>query len=481
MKLLIADTDGLGRQRLADLLVTLGHSVVEVSSTHEALGRINRESFDLILADGDSANLRLSEILRAANRRTPSTRVVWISRSHSRESIAESEKAGYAGFLAKPYRPEHVRRLLEHLGAGTGPSFAAVSGGGGNRGEMAPARLFVRQDYENAVLGPGERAGVSGLKPSSPLEVRTRWVLRIDANASPPNLLGRLLVGSYITGQDQILIGSEEGLTAPQREEIRHTAARLLGTTVIQDSERLMEVQNFLDPGKHELPRLLQRVVRMLQTELQICRSALAGSGPGPQARVDAIEDEIDRFYLLIVRQLLLSSDSPRIARQIDVESHHYQMGYRLVAKVLEVTGDRVQGIATDIEENLAGMRALPPPVGQPLTAAIERLEDFLARTMDAFARLSIVDANAILNSIARALPEVSVLSDSIARHLPDRKVAVAAERILSHLVMSMEMLVIVNETTINRSVEPETVAPHGARVSLEPIPPGLPESKVHG
>ena len=198
--------------------------------------------------------------------------------------------------------------------------------------------------------------------------------------------------------------------------------------------------------------------------------------------RVETFEEEIDQLYLLMVRQLLLSSDDSRIARDINVVSHHYQIGYRLVAKVLEVTGDLVHGIGSDLRENLDGLRRMPRPLPQEIVGRLHRLEGILEQTMTAFTTLSVVKANATLDTIAEALREEGGLSQLISRRVSDQKVAAAAHRIAVHLEMALEMLVIVNETTINRSVEPETVAHTGSRAvpswacDNDPPAPGAPD-----
>lgn len=304
---------------------------------------------------------------------------------------------------------------------------------------------------------PIHELGEGRLEPGIP-DGRPQKVLRIDVTGAPPNLLGRLLVGSYITGQDQVLVTARHGLTLAQREEIHRVVDRTLGMTVVGDSPSAVEVQNFIDPGKYELPRLLHRVVQMLRAELAICRTALTGKEVPQLPVIDSIEEEIDRFYLLMVRQLLLSSDSPRIARNIDVESHHYQIGDRLVAKVLEVTGDLLHGVGAELEGNLPGLRRLPPSLLRELAERVDRLDLLLTRTMDAFGHLSVVEANATLNAINEALPKDASLGQRICRRVSDRKVAVATQRIVYNLDMALEMLIIVNEVTINRSVEPETV-----------------------
>ena len=319
-------------------------------------------------------------------------------------------------------------------------------------------------------LGEG-RLEISPVKVEAVSERRQK-LLRIDASATPPKLLARLLIGGYITGQDQVVVSSRSGLTPEQRQEVRRTVAHVLGMSITQEEAASVEIQNFIDPGKYQLHRLLAQVVRMLRSELEICRATLAGGDPTELQQLGPMEDEIDRFYLLMVRQLLLSSDDFQIARDIGVESHHYQIGYRLVAKVLELTGDLVAGVGRELTADLAGLRRMPKSAIADLVALIARVEKLVEDTMNAFTRLTVVDANANLNEIDQQLPVDYTLGDGLARRIANRRVAVAAQRIVSNLLMVMEMLVIVNEVTINRSVEPETVAKTDRSV---PIPPREP------
>jgi len=296
---------------------------------------------------------------------------------------------------------------------------------------------------------------------------RPQKVLRIDATGASSTLIGRLVVGSYITGQDQVLVTARGGLSLVQRAEIHRVVDRLLGMSVVDDRPEAVEIENFVDPGKYELPRLLGRVVELLHRQLEGCLAALVGESSAGLDRLDAVEEEIDQLYLLMARQLLLSSDSPRLARDIDVPSHHFQLGDRLIAKVLEVTGDLVHNIGTDLRDHLEGVRQMPPALTRAVAHRLRRLMGLLDRTMIAFANLSVPEANATLNRIAKVLPRDAYLGPLIARRVPDPKVAGAIQRVVCHLVMAHEMLVVVNEVTINRSVEPETVALTGARVAL--------------
>jgi ActR/RegA family two-component response regulator/phosphate uptake regulator len=469
VRLLILDEDVELRERLSELLRGKGDDVASASSTSDALEQLETERFDLVFTELKGSHTDGMGVLREVHERWPGTRVVVITSAGTVDSAVEAMKVGAFDYVRKPFRADRVHEIVRRVrGAeelGGGPAMAGLgappAGFGVRTGLRAAHRAAVHE------LGEGrlERAGA---EPGAG-DGRVQKVLRIDAMGAPPNLLARLLVGSYITGQDQVLVTSRAGLTGPQRQEVRRIVDRILGMTVVAESPTVVEVQNFVDPGKYQLPRLFNRVVRMLRTELETCRAALTGRDADPTPQLDAIEEEVDRFYLLMVRQLLLSSDSPQIARSIDVESHHYQIGYRLVAKILEVIGDLIHGTGREIGQNLSGLRKLPKPIGQELVEVIERLEGLLNRTMDAFARLSAVDANATLNDIDKRLPKDAALGDLLARRIADRKVSLAAQRVVSNLVMLMEMLIIINEVTINRSVEPETVARAGASGTVPP------------
>ncbi|HTP55338.1 MAG TPA: AbrB/MazE/SpoVT family DNA-binding domain-containing protein [Thermoplasmata archaeon] len=324
-------------------------------------------------------------------------------------------------------------------------------------------------------LGEGrlEISPTGGEGPSS----HRQKVLRIDASGAPPRLLARLLIGAYITGQDRIVLTAPAGISPDQRAEVRRTVAHVLGMTVVEEDSGALEVQNFVDPGKYHFHRLLSQVVRILRTELATCRSVLQGAPGTSLEQLGPMEDEVDRFYLLMVRQLLLSSDDFQIARDIGVESHHYQIGNRLIAKVLEVTGDLTSGVAHELGTNLAGLRRMPKAALAELVALTGRVDGLLEQTMDAFSRLSVVDANSILNEIDASSAASSTLGDALARRVADRGVAVAAQRIVSHLLMTLEMLVIINEVTINRSVEPETVAKTDRKVVMRTRGRGAPDA----
>lgn len=465
MRVLIVEDEREDGKALSAFARHLGHTAFVVASTKDALGTLGRQSFDLVLTELRSARVDGMTLLRSVRRRWPATHVAMIAGPRDGARVESARRGGAVDCLHKPFDRWRLHGLLDRaFGAPETPSEEKADFRGGPRSSGSQTDAFDTGKLRPSVLGDAR------LEPA-PSETHVGKVLRIDATDAPPNLLARLLVGSYVTGHDQVLITSRPGFRPSQREEIHRMVDRLLGMTVVGDSSTMVEVQDFIDPGRYELPRLLPHVVQLLQAEIAQCQLALTGTETPHLDLIETIEEEIDQFYLLMVRQLLLSSDSPRIAHSIDVESHRYQIGYRVVAKILELMGDMLQRIGAELRANLRGLRELPPPVLRELSVPLRDLDHLLARTMNAFTRLSVGEANANLDLIHKAVPKDTALGERILHRIHDATVAVAAERITCDLVMALELLTVVNEVTINRSMEPETAVRRGSRIRIGPVP----------
>ena len=292
--------------------------------------------------------------------------------------------------------------------------------------------------------------------------------LRIEATALPPQLLSRLLVGSYVVGHDHVYITARGGLGGPQREEIRALAARMLGMNIVAESPEGVEVQNFVDPTRYPLSRILDQMLRLLGMELRSCRQMLSTRVLTPVNEFPGQEEEIDRLYLLMVRQLLIASDDFRVAREIGVESHHYQIGYRVVVKMLEEVGDLLAWIGPELRGSLDRLQDLPQGLLRDIEAQFQKLETRLGATMEAFTRFSVTQANGTLNAIKEDLAGDPALLKSIVGRIQNVPTANSLQRIGSGLHQALQMLAVVNEITINRAVEPETVARSQGQVVLD-------------
>lgn len=303
----------------------------------------------------------------------------------------------------------------------------------------------------------GSRLELSPLHAGAGMAPRTR-VATIDAGHAAPHMVARLLVGAYITGQDSVIITSKGELPQALRSEVHQTLQSMLGMAIVSDEAHRLEIQIFVDPTKHRLHRLLDQLVRMLRHELASCQKAVAEKDETALASLAMSEDEVDKIYRLIVRQLLLASDDYRIARDIGVLSHHFQLGYRMVAKMLEVTGDLILAISRELEVRSGEPTHLSEPVRREFGKMLGRLDEVLACTMEAFNEVSPIKANQTLEDLTVAVREAQAVGDKLVRLSPGKLSAARTQRVVTNFVTALEMLRIVNEVTVNRAIEPETV-----------------------
>ena len=426
-------------EALGSLLTELGWTVVRAHGPDE----VDRDDgFDLVLlSERHGARKKWSALRRRTQERWPTTRLLVMDGTTSRVAPASHRfsQDRARGDTPSP-RPRH-RHLLDGMASGATPGPARV-----RLPPMEP-RFYPHE------LGFGRIE--EGRSLGSPSGRKDERGLRIDAAGAAPRLLARLLVGGYLTGQERVVLTAAPDLTPAQREEVQRTAHRLLGMSVVADESGRMEVLSFLDPTKYEFVPLLERTVWMLRSQIELARRSLEEGHRDLRPEADEVEEGIDRLYLLMVRQLFLSCDSPSVARRIDVPSRHFQIGDRLVAKVLEVIGDLFHDIGHELASHRDEFRALPPELRRDLGDLLRRFDSMLDRTAQAFVHGCPFVANGLLDEIQDRVSVDASLGDGLARQISNPPIAIAAERIVWSVVLSLDLLVILNEVTLNRSVEP--------------------------
>ncbi len=315
--------------------------------------------------------------------------------------------------------------------------------------EVGEGRLEIQRCQENGAREFAKRA------------------LYLDIRQSDFNLASRLIIGAYITGHDTIILTSKDDFTDIQKREVDIALHKTLGMSMVEESPTRIELQNFTDPVKYRLSGLLERVSKMLMTEIYACKEGLMSGNRRTLDHAADIENEIDKFYLLMTRQLLLSSDNYLVAKEIGVESHHYQLGYRLVAKALELIGDMISRIATEIITLISDGVMMPQKAKDAVLAELDRLATILSLTTEAFNRVSAADANSILNEIEEWLDEQHSGVNYLIGDAESMDTAASIEKIISMANTAFELLVTINETTINRFLERERLIDTGGHITV--------------
>ena len=101
-KVLIVDDDAVGLKNMARIMKRKGHETTLASGGREALAKIRRDCFDLILTDLVMDEVDGIEVLSEAKRNSPDTEVIILTGYAAVSSAIEAMKKGAYHYLQKP-------------------------------------------------------------------------------------------------------------------------------------------------------------------------------------------------------------------------------------------------------------------------------------------------------------------------------------------------------------------------------------------
>ena len=126
MEILLADDDMACRQFLSLALEHLGHTVTAASSGREVLDMLGTLEFDAVFLDWEMPDLAGADVLlRYREHPTRSRTAVYAYSAHlDLLKSPDYQRAGFDGFLPKPFHLEDLQRILAGLPGGPSVDFA---------------------------------------------------------------------------------------------------------------------------------------------------------------------------------------------------------------------------------------------------------------------------------------------------------------------------------------------------------------------
>src|SRR5579863_7367775 len=120
-KLLIVEDDQSVRTTMVLCLELEGYTVEAVSSTHEAIERLERQSYPIVISDIYLDERTGIDVLRSARKQNPGCAVILMTGRGSMETVMAATEGGAFEYLAKPFEMaqmlDTIRRAEKSLGA----------------------------------------------------------------------------------------------------------------------------------------------------------------------------------------------------------------------------------------------------------------------------------------------------------------------------------------------------------------------------
>ncbi|MBC7121059.1 MAG: phosphate uptake regulator PhoU [Candidatus Methanosuratus sp.] len=176
--------------------------------------------------------------------------------------------------------------------------------------------------------GEGEKGAVSYIRQTERLERRIR--------------------SNYLFGADTIVVELGKRLTPTVREEIKGAIRKLIGLEIVEEDRDTVTIQCLLQPTSMPVLSAIKRAYSLASSMHRDAEEALLSRDPELASSVEKRDDEVDRLYFLIVRQLRLAIRNPAVAEKLGIRPAEC-LDMRMAAKYVETIADYAGAVAAAV------------------------------------------------------------------------------------------------------------------------------------
>ncbi len=267
------------------------------------------------------------------------------------------------------------------------------------------------------------------------------------------NLLTRVITANYLLGHDTIQIVAKNELKRNHLEEIRATTQRLTGLSIVEQTLKHVTLQSFVDPTRFPIYGLMRRLHIIINSMLDVSIKALIERRPELAGEVTHMEEESDRIYWLILRQLLLAIRDRSVGAQIGIESPVHIAGNRVVAKTLEEMADSAENIATEVI-SLKGKEVASEAILNDIAKFCSQVTKISDQNIKALLTGDIKLANESVEMVEGSENDERKLTQKILSYVKDPAVAASLRIVVWNLGQISKYCRMIGEVTINRIME---------------------------
>jgi phosphate uptake regulator len=201
---------------------------------------------------------------------------------------------------------------------------------------------------------------------------------------SRPEAIVTEFIAHYLAGYDIIRVKLKDAKTRGFLRNSIHQ--KLIGVEIIEETENEMIAQCLLGSVELPLDRALRRMHILMTFMFKDTIEALRTNDQALAKEIVFRDDEVDRLYLFIVRQLKAAVENRLLLEEIGLSHPRDCLGYRLIVKSIERSADHAARIAkvlstleTPIEEqtieNLISMSELATEIQESSMRALYKYD----------------------------------------------------------------------------------------------------------
>src|SRR5919198_6140399 len=271
----------------------------------------------------------------------------------------------------------------------------------------------------------------------------------------------RKIVSMYLAGYKIIHLKSKTGRINPaQRDAVREVVRRnLVGTEIITDSSDVITIQVLLTLPELSVNTAVRRMFLIASSMHKDAMSSLAELNYELAKEVIKSDDEVDRFSLYILRNLVMATRNESVLREIGLKSTADCLSYRVAVKSIERVADHASKIADKCLIIKEDREKIPKEVFEKIEEMSNLSIKSLNDSVEAFLRRDYVMADSVVD---KAQDIRSIENDLISYLDKDHKIFIRHQRlnntnielILEDIRRTAEHASDIAEAAMNQTIE---------------------------
>ena len=201
--------------------------------------------------------------------------------------------------------------------------------------------------------------------------------IEIDIEEEPKSII-RKLISLYFLGYKTINVKPKTGRLKPaQRTAIKGAVKRMLmGSEIISDFTGGITIQVLVNLLELSVDGAFKRMIHLAKSMLNDAILAVKEENLDLADEVINTDDEVDRFGFYIIRQLKIAIQNEHMLKEMGFSNSRDCLGYRIVVKNIERTGDHAVHIANDLIEFKKSIKT-------EILEKIQEMTDFAVAVLD--------------------------------------------------------------------------------------------------
>ena len=214
-------------------------------------------------------------------------------------------------------------------------------------------------------------------KFESHIQKKEEAIIEIDTEEEAETIV-RKLISLYFLGFKTINVKPKKDRLSPsQRNTVKEAVKRMLmGSEIISDSSIGITVQVLVNLLELSVDGAFKRMIHLAKSMSSDAILAVKENNLDLAQEVINTDDEVDRFGFYIIRQLKIAIQNEHMLKEMGFRNARNCLGYRLIVKNIERTGDHASFIAKDLLE-------FKKPVKKEILEKLQDMNKFCLSVLD--------------------------------------------------------------------------------------------------